>query len=282
MSPSVHRSFVEVPAGTVHLARSGEDGPAVLLLHQVPRSWDEFRDVLPLLGKDFRVFAMDTMGFGDSSPPPWPPTIERWAETAVSLLEVLGLERVSVVGHHTGAVIGMEMAAGYPERVARLVLSAPSFVDDERRRNAERDPPVDCVERRLDGSHLGELWSQRAPHYPESIELLERYVVDALKAGDLAAEGHRVVSRYDMQARLPLIDAPTLVVAPTMDPFAYPAARKVAARIRGSVVVDLPGAMIPAPDQMPYEFARVVAAFLEERSSPTTSARLPASREGAR
>jgi pimeloyl-ACP methyl ester carboxylesterase len=248
----------------VHLARSGEDGPAVLLLHQVPRSWDEFRDVLPLLGGDFRVFAMDTIGFGDSSPAPWPPTIERWAETAVSLLDTLGLEQVSVVGHHTGAVIGMEMAASYPELVTRLVLSAPSFVDEERRRNAEHDPPVDCVERRLDGSHLGVLWSQRAPYYPESIELLERYIVDALKAGDLAAEGHRVVSRYDMPARLPLISAPTLVVAPTEDPFAYPAARKVAALIRGSSVIDLPGAMVPAPDQMPAEFARVIAAFLAE------------------
>lgn len=156
------------------------------------------------------------------------------------------------------------MAASHPERVTRLVLSAPSFVDEERRRNAENNPPVDCVERRLDGSHLAELWSQRARYYPESIELLERYVIDALKAGDLAAEGHRIVSRYDMQARLPLISAPTLVVAPTEDPFAYPSARKVAARIRASSVIDLPGAMVPAPDQMPAEFARVVAAFLTE------------------
>lgn len=140
---------------------------------------------------------------------------------------------------------------------------------------------MDCVERRLDGSHLGELVVAARAYYPESIELLERYVVDALKAGDLAAEGHRVVSRYDM-ARLPLVSAPTLVVAPTMGPFAYPAARKVAARIRGSVVVDLHGSMVPAPDQMPDEFARVVAAFLEERSSPTTSARFPDAREGAR
>jgi pimeloyl-ACP methyl ester carboxylesterase len=261
--PSTFRSFVEIPAGTVHFARSGECGPAVLLLHQVPRSFDEFRDVLPLLGSAFRAFAMDTLGFGDSSAPPWPPTIERWAATAVSVLDVLGLDRVSVVGHHTGAAIGMEVAAGYPERVERLVLSAPPFVDDERRLNAEQDPPVDCVERRLDGSHLGELWSQRAPFYPDTIDLLERYLVDALKAGQLAAEGHRVVSRYEMQARLPLISAPTLVIAPTEDPFAYPVARKVATRIRECTVVDLPGAMVPAPDQMPEEFARLVAAFLE-------------------
>jgi pimeloyl-ACP methyl ester carboxylesterase len=262
MSQRVHRSFVEIPDGTVHVARCGEDGPAVLLLHQVPRSWDEFRDVMPILGREFRAFAMDTLGFGDSSAPPWPPTIERWAAAATSVLDALGIERASIVGHHTGAVIGMELAAGSPERVNRLVLSAPAFVDEQRRDEAERDPPVDVVERRLDGAHLGELWSQRAPYYPQSIELLERYIVDALKAGELAAEGHRVVSRYDMLSRLPLIDAPTLVVAPTEDPFAYPVARRVAARIRGSAVVDLPGAGVPAPDHMPDAFAGVVAAFL--------------------
>ena len=262
MSPTVHRSFVEIPDGTVHVARCGEDGPAVLLLHQVPRSWDEFRDVIPILGRGYRAIAMDTIGFGDSSAPPWPPTIERWAATATTLLDALEIERASIVGHHTGAVIGMEVAAGYPGRVDRLVLSAPAFVDEQRRNDAEQDPPVDVVRRRLDGSHLGELWSQRAPYYPESIDLLERYIVDVLKAGDLAAEGHRVVSRYDMLARLPLIDAPTLVIAPNEDPFAYPVARKVAARIRGSVVVDLPGAGVPAPDHMPDAFASVVAAFL--------------------
>jgi pimeloyl-ACP methyl ester carboxylesterase len=39
----------------------------VLLLHQTPRSWDEFRDVLPLLGRSRRAIAIDLVGFGDSS-----------------------------------------------------------------------------------------------------------------------------------------------------------------------------------------------------------------------
>src|SRR4051812_2244612 len=39
----VTRSFVTVPAGTIHVAQAGT-GRAVLLLHQTPRSWDEFRD----------------------------------------------------------------------------------------------------------------------------------------------------------------------------------------------------------------------------------------------
>ena len=158
MAAAVRRSFVSVPAGTIHIAEAGE-GKAVVLFHQTPRSWDEFRDVVPLLGESFRAIAIDTIGFGDSSKPTWngDDTIERWAEVAVSVLDALGIERASVVGHHTGAATAMEVAASFPGRVEKLVLSAPPYVDDEHRRLYGDKPPVDDVEHRLDGSHLGDV-----------------------------------------------------------------------------------------------------------------------------
>jgi len=259
----VSRSFVNVPAGTIHIAQAGTGQP-VLLLHQTPRSWDEYRDVVPILGDRFRAIAMDTIGFGDSSKPDGPDTIVGWAEVAVSLLDALGIDRTSVVGHHTGAVIATEIAASFPDRVDKLVLSAPAFVDEEHRRLYGDKPPVDEVERKLDGSHLVELWAMRAPFYPKSIDLLERFMVDALKAGDRAGGGHTTVARYDMEPKLPLITAPTLIIKPTEDPFARPEVEKLAPHLPHARIVDLPGGMIPAPDQLPAEFAALVAAFLEE------------------
>jgi pimeloyl-ACP methyl ester carboxylesterase len=238
----------------------------VLLLHQTPRSWDEYRDVLPILGARFHAIAMDTIGFGDSSKPEGTDTIEGWAEVAVNVLDALGIERASVVGHHTGAVIATEIAASFPDRVDRLVLSAPALVDDEHRRLYGEKPPVDEVKRKLDGSHLVELWSMRAPFYPKSVDLLERFVVDALKAGDRAGGGHLTVAHYEMEPKLPLITAPTLIVKPTADPFAGPEAEKLAPLLPTARLVDLPGGMIPAPDQLPEEFARLVTEFLEEGS----------------
>jgi pimeloyl-ACP methyl ester carboxylesterase len=258
----VRRSFVDVPAGTIHVARAGDAGDAVLCLHQTPRSWDEYRDVVPILGERFQAIAMDTIGFGDSSKPTEPDTIELWASVAVSVLDALGIERAHLVGHHTGAVIAMEIAAGYPDRVGKLVLSAPALVDDHHRELYGEKPPVDEVERKLDGSHLVELWGMRSPFYPQSVDLLERFVIDALKAGDRAGDGHLVVARYRMEDRLHLIQAPTLIVAPTEDPFAYPEAQKLAPLLPGSRIVDLPGGMIPCPDQLPEEFSAVVAEFL--------------------
>ena len=77
-----------------------------------------------------------------------------------------------------------------------------------------------------------------------------------------SAEGHRVVDRYEMEKRLPLVRCPTLVIAPTADPYACPHAPKVAAAIAGSLLIEIENGMVPLPDQMPGEFAAAVHGFL--------------------
>lgn len=261
--PAVTRHFIDVPEGTLHYARAGA-GPAVLLLHQTPRSWDEYRAVLPLLGRHFQGIAMDTIGFGDSCKPALGrDSIEYWAQVAFSLMDALGIQRFSVVGHHTGAAIAVELAAAYPQRITAAVLSAAPLVDASFRASHAGPARVDNALHQSDGAHLGELWRQRQPWYPAGdIELLDRFMIDALKAGARAAEGHAVVARYLMEARLPLIRCPALVVAPTADPHAYPSAARLARAIAGSRYVEIDGGMVPLPDQMPERFAEVVTDFL--------------------
>jgi pimeloyl-ACP methyl ester carboxylesterase len=259
------RRFVELDRVTVHCAIAGlASGPDVLLLHQTPRSWDEYREVLPLLGARVRAIAMDTVGFGDSTPlPADEDSIERWAAVAVALLDALGIREVAVVGHHTGAVIAVEMAAAYPDRVRAAVLSGAPFVDAERRRARAGHRAIDAAERHPDGRHLLELWRARRPRYPAGdVDLLERYLVDALKAGPRAAGGHAVVNRYRMEDRVGRIRCPVLIVAPTADPGAFAQRHALAARIAGSRIVEIEGGMVPLPDQMPEAFARVVLEFL--------------------
>jgi pimeloyl-ACP methyl ester carboxylesterase len=258
----VERTFVTTRLGRIHAVTAGTGLP-VLLLHQTPRSWDEYRDVLPLLGGSFRAIAMDTLGFGDSDAAPGDPSIELWAEGAFALLDALGEPRVAVVGHHTGAAIAVEMAAAAPDRVSALVLSACPFVDAARRAKHDGMRVIDEVEVRTDGSHLTELWARRQPFYPAGdTDLLQRFMVDALRAGEMAVEGHRVVNRYRMEDRLGHIQCPTLVIAPTGDPHVHPVAPRVAAAIAGSILRELPGGMVPLPDQMPEAFAGLVGDFV--------------------
>jgi pimeloyl-ACP methyl ester carboxylesterase len=263
--PRVTRHFVDVPRGTIHYAAAGEGDP-VLLLHQTPRSWDEYRDVLPLLGRTRRAIAMDTIGFGDSVPlPPADDSIEAWSEVVLALLDALEIGRIDLVGHHTGAVIAMETAGRAPDRVRSVVLSSSPFYEPEARAaEAAGRAVVDDVEQRPDGSHLLELWRIRAAFYPQgNVDLLERFIVDALRAGLPAAEGHRVVARYDTQVAVGRISCPVLLIGATADPYAYPALATLRAALPHAEVTEIEGGMVPLPDQLPEEFAAAVERFLE-------------------
>jgi len=261
----VQRGFANTREGQIHYAMAGQGKP-VLLLHQTPRSWDEYRDVLPLIGQKYRAMAMDTVGFGDSYKPEEEGSIEEYARGVIGFLNAMAIDRASIVGHHTGGVIAVEVAASYPERVDKLVLSSTPYVDAEDRERRKNRPPIDEVEFKEDGSHLTELWQKRMAFYPNNRpDLLTRFVIDALKVGERMEEGHRAVSRYKMEDKGRLIKAPTLVLAGTDDPFSFPRMKALSEGITDSKTAIIEGGMVPMVDQMPEEFAKVVIEFLGQK-----------------
>lgn len=255
--------YAATPQGEMHYVEAGSGDP-VVLLHQTPRSWDEYRDVLPLLAPRYRAVAVDMLGFGASPRPAEPLSIEACGRGVIGLLDALGLERVALIGHHTGGVVAVDVAARHPERVSALVLSSTPYADEERRARSADRPPIDEVSERADGSHLTELWQRRAGFYPpDRPDLLRRFVVDALSHGARVEEGHRAVQRYRMENTLPRISAPTLVIAASDDPYAFPEHRRIPDRLPGCQVVVIQGGMVPLPDQLPNEFAQAVMEFLD-------------------
>ncbi|WP_418125049.1 alpha/beta fold hydrolase [Variovorax sp. 160MFSha2.1] len=263
---SIRRAFADLSVGQVHYAACGDPtAPAVLLLHQSPRSWTEYRPVLPLIGARRRAIAMDTAGFGDSADGGVPASIEQWARVACELLDALGIEKVDVVGHHTGGVIALELAAAFPQRVRSLVLSSTPYTDETFRKARAQRPPIDEVAPSEDGTHLAALWQKRQGFYPAGRpELLEAFVLDALKVARVE-EGHRAVASYRMEERIGRIAQPVLIVRATHDPFAAPHAAELQHHLPQARIVDIEGGMVPLPDQMPDAFARTVLDFLEKQ-----------------
>lgn len=284
---SIRRGYVDVPWGQLHYARCGQGtGPPVLLAHQTPRSWDEYRDVLPLLGREYDTVAADTPGFGASDlDPNAGDSIEHYAEGLALVIDGLGLRRVALVGHHTGALVALEVAARVPTRLRAVVLSSAPLRSAAERAAALDGPGIDDVEERPDGSHLAELWSRRLGFYPPGRpDLLHRFVADALRVGARAEEGHRAVNRYAAPERadeLRRAGLPVLVLVGAADPFAYPMLPRWRAALPGADVVELATGMVPLPDQLPGEFAAAVAGFLRRVDGTDGEAAGPAGAEAA-
>ncbi|MBI5248804.1 MAG: alpha/beta hydrolase [Desulfomonile tiedjei] len=259
---AVRRGFADTSGGQIHYATCG-NGKPVLFLHQTPRSWDEYSEVLPIVGKKYHAIAMDTIGFGDSYRPETRCSIESYACGVIDFLDAMSIDRTSIVGHHTGGVIALEVAASFPQRIERLILSSTPFLDAEERERRKSRPPIDEVHVRDDGSHLTELWQRRMPFYPANRpDLLRRFIIDALRTAERVEEGHQAVSKYRMEEKATLIQTPTLVLAGTEDPFSYPHAKNLGRAIKGAQVAELPGGMVPMVDQMPERFAGAVLDFL--------------------
>jgi pimeloyl-ACP methyl ester carboxylesterase len=262
---TIRRAFADLSIGQLHHAICGNPAaPAVLLLHQTPRSWLEYREVLPLLGERCFAIAMDTPGFGDSPPLPGPACIEGWAAVAVELLDSVGIARVHVVGHHTGGVIALHLAAAYPQRVRSLVLSSTPFTNEAFRMLRRERPPIDAVAPSPDGAHLAALWQRRQGFYPPGRpELLEAFVRDALKVSGDVEGGHRAVASYRMEDHIARVTSPTLLIRAGADPFAAPHAPELQAHLPQASVVDIASGMVPLPDQLPQAFAQAVLDFLD-------------------
>ena len=224
--------------GQIHLAEVGRNNnkhPSTLLLHQTPRSWDEFKEVMELLASDCHLIAMDLPGMGSSSPTGREATIEIYAEAASTVIEAYGGAPMAVCGHHTGGAVAVELGANHAKLVDSLVLSSAPWLNADIRAARSQKTPIDTTKPARDGHHLLDLWRQREPYYPESVDYMDRFMSDALKAND-PAEGHRAVGHYHMENAIPKIKSPVLIIEHMKDPFASRHTNNLASAFRQGIV----------------------------------------------
>lgn len=74
----------------------------------------------------FSVLAPDLPGHGRSAGAALP-SVEQLAEWIVALLDAVGVERATLVGHSMGSLVALEAAARFPQRVDRAVLIGASL-----------------------------------------------------------------------------------------------------------------------------------------------------------
>lgn len=105
----------------MHYVRAGS-GPPVVLQHGVLGSRRSWAHLVNLLAEDFTLIAPDLLGHGDSSAPRGDYSLGAHAGGLRDLLDELGIERATLVGHSLGGGVAMQFTWLFPERVERLVL----------------------------------------------------------------------------------------------------------------------------------------------------------------
>jgi pimeloyl-ACP methyl ester carboxylesterase len=118
----VEHHFVDVRGATLHVAELGDPGgPPVLLLHGWPQHWYSWRSLMPLLADRYRVLALDLRGFGWSEATPRGYRKTELADDVAGVLDALGIDRVNLVGHDWGGVVGFLVCLNHTDRVERYV-----------------------------------------------------------------------------------------------------------------------------------------------------------------
>jgi pimeloyl-ACP methyl ester carboxylesterase len=113
--------------GRISTLSAGE-GDAVLCVHGLGGTKASFLPTVAALADRHRVIALDLPGFGDSDKPllaaydaPY------FADSAVALLDELGIERAHLIGNSMGGRVAIELALLYPERVEKVALLSPAL-----------------------------------------------------------------------------------------------------------------------------------------------------------
>ena len=102
--------------------RMAGDGPALLLIHGIGDNSSTWSEILPHLAEKYTVIAPDLLGHGRSDKPRADYSVAAYANGMRDLLSVLGIEKVTVIGHSLGGGVAMQFSYQFPHMVDRLIL----------------------------------------------------------------------------------------------------------------------------------------------------------------
>ena len=121
---------IDIDGYGVHVIDHGQ-GPALVLVHGFGGSTYSYRHQIPAFSRSHRVIAVDLKGFGYSERQQGALlTDSAQAAMLKRLLERLGVERATFVGHSMGGGVLQRFATDYPSAVNALILAGSVYRTD--------------------------------------------------------------------------------------------------------------------------------------------------------
>lgn len=106
------------------------DGPPLIMLHGGVTPSEMFGAPLAEMARTHKVVALHFQGHGLSKDGSRPWSFEAFADDVAALMGQLGIERASVMGYSSGALVALQTAIRHPQLVDRLVVISAAFRPD--------------------------------------------------------------------------------------------------------------------------------------------------------
>ncbi|MEM4329530.1 MAG: alpha/beta hydrolase [Candidatus Caldarchaeum sp.] len=254
---------------TFYVERGG--GRAVLLVHGWASSSFSWRNSLPTLSKRYRTIAVDLPGFGMSQRLPTGLHLENLALHLTRFLDIIGVEKFSLIGHSMGGVVSTYVAASWPSRVEKLVLVNPSLFGSEAGR---RPIMMEVARKRPFGGLLTRLFVSRfiirrvLRNVYVKKELVDDYLVEGYyqsvkRAGTVLLEAVNIMREFSLDV-VSRITCPTLFVLGEHDTIVpFEKCRQLAEQIGARIYVD-PGSGHSVHEENPAAVNNVILEFLKD------------------
>jgi len=113
--------YLEVDGARMHYLDEGS-GPTMLFLHGNPTWSYLWRNIIPYVSPHARCIAPDLIGMGRSDKPDIAYRFFDHVHYLDGLIEQLGLDHVTIVGHDWGSALGLHWARRHPQRVRAIAL----------------------------------------------------------------------------------------------------------------------------------------------------------------
>ena len=279
-----------VDGGTIWYKVSGSgDGTPVILLHGGPGFNSYYLKPLEALGDERKVVRYDQLGGGKSSglTDTTKMTIAHFVAELDSLRSHLGFQRVHLVGHSWGTILGLEYYRAHPDRVASLTLGSAALDIPQWERHARvlLATLPDSMQRAVKTREAEKKFD--APDYQAAIEAFYgKYVWLRPVKADLDSTMSQVntsiynymqgpseftitgtLKAYDARSFLPKVKAPTLFTVGDVDEADPATIRRFAARVPGGKVAVIPNAAHITTWDNPEAMTAAVRAHLRAADS---------------
>ncbi len=118
-------SAIVIDGGLIHYESWGRGNP-LILLHGWLGSWRYWMPTMEELSEQYRTYALDLWGFGDSDKSTERHGVEKYVNLLKNFMDELAVAPAALVGHSLGATVAVKFAVANPDRVTRLmVVSLP-------------------------------------------------------------------------------------------------------------------------------------------------------------